>query len=115
MKEVSYDWLNLVEKALEKIQQLPSLEENFPFPWADASQAIGSGLKLADLTMSSKRVACKKDDTAPKGLGENVFVGSVEMAPIEGSVFFAMPENDVAYLTTQALIGEKEGFSNAKL
>ena len=120
MKEVSYDWLNLVEKALEKIQQLPSLEENFPFPWADASHAIGSGLKLTDLHISSKRAARENNEEALQGLGEKVFIVSVEMAPIEGSVFFATSENDVAYLTTQTLHtlpgGEhKEGFSNAKL
>jgi flagellar motor switch protein FliN/FliY len=116
MKEVSYDWLNLVEKALEKIQQLPALEENFPFPWADASHAIGSGLKLEGLTISSKRASWKNQDAALQGLGEKIYTVSVEMAPIEGSVFFAMPENDVAYLTTQTLGGEKkEGFSNTKL
>jgi flagellar motor switch protein FliN/FliY len=113
MKEVSYDWLNLVEKALEKIQQLPALEENFPFPWADASHAIGSGLKLT-LNISSNRAAWKNQDAALQGLGEKIYTVSVEMAPIEGSVFFAMPENDVSYLTAQALMSG-EGFANAKL
>lgn len=117
MKEVSYDWLNLVEKALAKTQQLPSLEENFPFPWTDASHAIGSGLKLSDMHLSSTRTAWKKHDEALQGLGEKVFLISVEIAPIEGSVFFAMSEHDVAYLTTHTLIGgeHKDGFSNAKL
>jgi flagellar motor switch protein FliN/FliY len=117
MKEVSYDWLNLVEKALEKTEQLPSLEENFPFPWADASHAIGSGLKLTDLHLSSARAGWKKHEQALKGLGEKLFVISVEMAPIEGAVFFAMSEHDAAYLTTHTLIGgeHKEGFSNVKL
>ena len=117
MKEVSYDWLNLVEKALAKTQQLPSLEENFPFPWADASHAISSGLKLEGLTISSARATWKKHDTALQGLGEKVFIVSVELAPVEGSVFFAMSEQDVAYLTTRALVGgeHKEGFSNLKL
>ena len=117
MKEVSYDWLNLVEKALAKVQQLPSLEENFPFPWADASHAIGSGLKLADMNISSTRAVWKKHDQVLQGLGEKVFIVSVEVAPIEGSVFFAMSEQDVAYLTTHTLIaGEhKDRFANAKL
>jgi flagellar motor switch protein FliN/FliY len=117
MKEVSYDWLNLVEKALAKTQQLPSLEENFPFPWADASHAIGSGLKLSGINITSTRTAWKKHDQALQGLGEKVFIVSVEVAPIEGSVFFAMSEQDVAYLTSHSLIGgeHKEGFSNAKL
>jgi flagellar motor switch protein FliN/FliY len=117
MKEVSYDWLSLVEKALAKTQQLPSLEENFPFPWTDASHAIGSGLKLTDLSLSSKHTSWKKHDQILQGLGEKPFVISVEISPIEGSVFFAMSEQDVSYLTTQTLVaGEhKEGFSNAKL
>jgi flagellar motor switch protein FliN/FliY len=115
MKEVSYDWLNLVEKALEENQQLPSLEENFPFPWTEASHAVGSGLKLTDLKLSSTRAGWKKDDQTLKGLGEKQFIISVEMAPMEGAVFFAMSEHDVAYLTTHALSEHKEGFSNAKL
>jgi flagellar motor switch protein FliN/FliY len=117
MKEVSYDWLNLVEKALAKAQQLPSLEENFPFPWSDASHAIGSGLKLADLNLSSTRTVWKKHDQVLQGLGDKVFLISVEVAPIEGSVFFAMSEQDVVYLTTHTLTGgeHKEGFANAKL
>ena len=77
MKEVSYDWLNLVEKALAKTQQLPSLEENFPFPWSDASHAIGSGLKIEGLNLSSSRTAWKNHDQALQGLGEKVFLISV--------------------------------------
>jgi flagellar motor switch protein FliN/FliY len=115
MKEVSHDWLNLVEKALEKNEQLPSLEENFPFPWADASHAVGAGIKLTGLQLSSTHAGWKKHDQALKGLGEKQFIISVEMAPIEGSVFFAMSEHDAAYLTTHSLSEHKEGFSNIKL
>ncbi len=117
MKEVSYDWLNLVEKALAKIQQLPSLEENFPFPWTEASHAIGAELKLGDIHLSTSRTVWKDYDAALKGLGEKVFLISVELAPIEGSVFFALSEHDATYLTTHTLVGgeHKEGFSNAKL
>ncbi|HEX2580064.1 MAG TPA: FliM/FliN family flagellar motor switch protein [Rhabdochlamydiaceae bacterium] len=119
MKEVSHDWLKLVEKALEKTEQLPSLEENFPFPWADASHAIGVGLKL-DLTLSSKSAGWKKHEESLQGLGEKVYIVSVEMAPIQGVVFFAMSENDVARLTAHSLLSllseeHKEGISNAKL
>ena len=117
MKEVSYDWLNLVEKALAKIQQLPSLEENFPFPWSEASEAISSGLKFSEFTLSGSRPAWKNHDQALQGFGEKVFIIPVEVTPIEGSLFFVMSEHDVAYLTAQSLISgeQKEGFSNAKL
>ncbi len=117
MKEVSHDWLSLVEKALAKTRQLPTLEENFPFPWADASRAIGSGLKISDLTLSGTHAAWKEPGEILQGMGGKVVLMSVEISPIEGSVFFALSEPDVAYLTTLSLVsGEhKEGFSNAKL
>lgn len=114
MKEVSYDWLHLVEKALTKTQQLPPLEENFPFPWADASQAIGTGLQLTDLNLSSSRSAWKEPEAILQGMGEKPFLVSVEIDPIEGSVFFAMSQQDVSYLTAQSLTGG-DGFSNTKL
>ena len=117
MKEVSHDWLRLVEKALAKTQQLPSLEENFPFPWADASEAIGSGLKITDLKLSSTHAVWKEQAEILKGLGSKPLLMSIEISPIAGSLYFAMSEQDVAYLTTESLVsGEhKEGFSNAKL
>jgi len=116
MKEVSDDWLKLVEKALEKTEQLPSLEENFPFPWADASHAIGAGLKL-DLTLSGKSAGWKNHEESLQGLGEKVFLVSVEMTPIQGAVFFAMSENGVSHMTDRLLLEgkHKEGLSNAKL
>jgi len=114
MKEVSYDWLRLVEQALVKTQQLPPLEENFPFPWTDASQAVGTGLQLPDLNLSSTRAAWKEHETLLQGMGEKPFLISIEVAPIEGSVFFVMPQQDVSYLTALSLAGG-EGFSNAKL
>lgn len=113
MTEVSYDWLNLVEKALTSTQQLPPLEENFPFPWADASQAISTGLQLS-LNLTSTRAEWKEPEKILQGLGDKPFFVEVEISPIEGSVFFAMSEQDVAYLTAQALTSG-EGFNNLKL
>jgi flagellar motor switch protein FliN len=117
MKEVSHDWLALVEKALVKTQQLPPLEENFPFPWTDASRAISSALKLSDLNISSTHASWKEQNELLQGLGGKPIVLSIEISPIQGSIFFALSDQDVAYLTTESLVsGEhKEGFSNAKL
>lgn len=117
MQEVSYDWLRLVEKALFKIQQLPPLEENFPFPWDAASSALGQALQLPELTLSSSQVAWKGYPELLSGMGEKPFVVAIEIAPIEGVVFFALSQHDVSNLISQTLVmGEyKENFSNAKL
>lgn len=117
MQEVSYDWLRLVEKALYKIQQLPALEESFPFPWETASSAVGQALQLPELTLSSSQIAWKGYSELLSGLGDNPFLVSIEVAPIEGALFFAMSSHDVTDLISQTLVmGEyKESFANAKL
>jgi flagellar motor switch protein FliN len=117
MNEVSYDWLRLVEKALVKTQQLPSLEENFPFPWEDASRAIGAAIQLPDLSLSGTRTVWKGAQEVMQGLGDKLMIVAIEVAPIEGFLFFAIPEQDTSYLISQTLAAgaSKESFSNFKL
>ncbi len=115
MQEISYDWLKLVESALVKVEQLPPLEENFPFPWGDATAAIASALEMPHLTLSADRAVWKGEKELLQGLGETPFLISVEVAPIEGRLFFALSKHDVAYLNSQAITHQKEGFSNSRL
>jgi flagellar motor switch protein FliN len=93
------------------------LEENFPFPWGDASHAIGSAIGVKDLTLSASRTVWKGPGEVLQGLGDRPFLVSVEVSPIAGSVFFALSKHDVAHLTSRAVSTSehKEGFSNAKL
>jgi len=117
MHEVSYDWLRLVETALMKIEQLPPLEENFPFPWEEAQEAVKTALEVPELALSSSKTAWKSHAELNQALGEKPFVVAIEIAPIEGNLFFAMSQHDASYLISQTLVmGEyKENFSNAKL
>jgi len=115
MQEIPYDWLKLVESALIKMEQLPPLEENFPFPWHDATQAIGAALELPNLNLSASKAVWKGPQEVFQGLGDSPSLVSVELSPIEGSLYFAMSKHDVAYLTAQAVTENKEGFSNARL
>lgn len=117
MHDISYDWLKLVEKALLKVQQLPVLEEHFPFPWETASSSLQESLGVSHLTLSSSRSVWKGPHEFLQGMGDLPSIVAFEIAPIEGTLFFILPQADVSELTSQALIlGEnKEGFSGPKL
>lgn len=117
MQEIPYDWLRLVEQALAKVEQLPPLEENFPFPWSDASQAVQAALELPQMALSATKVAWKGPQDQLQGMGDRPAVISIEITPVEGLVYFALPKQDVAHLTAEAATAgqHKEGFSNAKL
>ncbi len=117
VNEISYEWLKLVEKALSKIEQLPLLEENFPFPWAEASQAMGTALQIPDFQLSSTRTAWKNPSDLLQDMGEKPVLAAIEIAPIAGTLFFALSQRDMVELTSQALTSSehKEGFASAKL
>jgi type III secretion system YscQ/HrcQ family protein len=116
MHDISHDWIKLVEKALLKVQQLPALEEHFPFPWETASEALKSTLGLSHLSLSSSRAIWKGHHEFLQGMGDQPSVVAIELAPIEGSLFFILPLADVTELTSNALsTEEKEAFTGAKL
>ncbi len=117
MQDISHDWIKLVEKALLKVQQLPVLEEHFPFPWETAGEAIKTALGLTHLTLSSSRAVWKGHHEFLQGMGDQPIVVAIELAPIEGSLFFILSQADVTELTSNALgAGEdKETFTGSKL
>lgn len=117
MHDVSYEWLKLVERALLKVQQLPALEEHFPFPWEAAGSALRGSLGLSHLTLSCSKAVWKGHNEFLQGMGDTPAIVAIELAPIEGSLFFILPAADVSELTANALVSgeEKETFAGAKL
>jgi type III secretion system YscQ/HrcQ family protein len=117
MQDVPYEWLKLVEMALLKVQQLPALEEHFPFPWEAAGQALHESLGLSHLTLSCSKAVWKNHSEFLQGMGDMPAIVAIELAPIEGSLFFILPAADVSELTSNVLIPgeEKETFAGAKL
>jgi len=111
MKEVSNEWLSLVKKSLEKANLLPVLNEVFPFPWNEASQAIASALSLNHLSLSPTRATWRPQEKFLHTMGDDPFIFALDLSPIEGSFFFIMSQQDVAYLTSETVaLGEEGGF-----
>jgi type III secretion system YscQ/HrcQ family protein len=117
MHDISHEWLKLVEKALLKIQQLPALEEHFPFPWGRAGEALQSSLGLSHLALSCSKSVWKNSNEFLQGMGDSPAIIAVELAPIEGQLFFILSQADVTELTSNVLVHgeEKETFSGPKL
>src|SRR3569832_655423 len=106
MHDISHDWLKLVEKSLLKVQQLPALEEHFPFPWDTASEALREALGVSHLTLSSSRCIWKGHHEFLQGMGDQPAIVAIELAPIEGALFFILSQSDVSELTANALVAE---------
>jgi type III secretion system YscQ/HrcQ family protein len=117
MHDISHEWLKLIEKALLKVQQLPALEEHFPFPWDAATEALKETWGLSDLTLSCSHSVWKNHSEFLQGMGNQPSIIAIQLAPIEGSLFFILSQADMTELTTQALVTseEKEGFTGTKL
>ncbi len=117
MHDISHEWLKLVEKALLKVQQLPALEEHFPFPWDTAEKALQDSLGLSPMSLSCARAVWKTHAEFLHGMGDQPVIVAIELAPIEGALFFILPQADVIELTSNTLVSgeEKEKFTSGKL
>lgn len=117
MHDISHDWLKLLEKALVKHQLLPALEEHFPFPWEAAGKSVQEALGLPHFTLTGSQAVWKKPAEFLQGMGDTPSIVTIELAPIEGSLFFVLPQSDMSELTANILIAgeEKETFVGPKL
>jgi flagellar motor switch protein FliN len=116
-KEISPEWMERLEQGLAQIKQLPTFEDEFPFPWKEASDVIATALQIPDFQISSVRKSWKNSSELLQGMGDKVSLTAIEMLPVAGALFFALPDRAVSELSSQALVTTptKEGFSQAKL
>lgn len=115
--DVSYDWLKLVEKALTKIEQLPLLEEHFPFPWSEATQALETALQITHLQISSLQTVWKNSSELLQGLGDKVILKGIAINPVEKALFLALSERDMTEVCSQALFLQEhqESLTNSRI
>jgi len=115
--QTSNNWPQKVETALIKSQQLPSLEEGFPFPWEKASLALESALGMKGFKLSTRPSSFKMAEEILSGMGNEPVIFNIELAPIPESVQWIMSSEDIETLTAHCLSSDhkSEGFSDHKL
>ncbi len=102
MEEVN-GWLNRLEKVLVQTNQMPFLEDSFPFPWEEATQLVRERLALPDLTLSLSRASNNSSQSALEGMGAEAVVSSIELSPLEGSLFLIISYADLVFLDARML------------
>jgi flagellar motor switch protein FliN/FliY len=117
MNDISYEWVNLIEKALLNIHKLPSLEEHFPFPWEEASDLLKKTLNVSQFELSCIQSGWKEANKFLEIMGDLPSIVCVELPPIEGYVYFVLPQSDLIELTSYMLLTneDREGLYNSKL
>lgn len=116
-KEISSGWVEKLEKALAQAGRLPSLGEEFPFPWQEASGAIGKSLQVPDFKISCTHKGWKNSSELLRGMSDRAFLTAVEISPIEGRPVLALSENGVSEFISHMSLTTlpKEGLFQAKL
>lgn len=110
--EAPDNWLQKIEQALLESKELPVLEEEYVFPWAECTHVISSALDLKELKLSTTAAGWKPQEQCLLGLGEHPILLGVELPPISGSMVWALSSEDAAALTFYFL--PQEGFSDPR-
>jgi hypothetical protein len=101
--ELPQQWLQRIEQALLKSQQLPTLDQGFPFPWEQAAKALAAALGFKEVHLSPRNSHWKMGDEIFEGMGNEPIIVAIELAPITSSIVWMISAEDVAALTAAAL------------
>jgi len=117
MTTAPYPWLKTVEAFLLETQQIPLWGNLAPFPWESCSKVLQEALQVKHLDISSSTTEWLSSEELGKGLGEDLFVLSIELSPLKETVYWIMPKEDISKLTSYVLSQDSvtKGFFDPRL
>ncbi|HSX11997.1 MAG TPA: type III secretion system cytoplasmic ring protein SctQ [Rhabdochlamydiaceae bacterium] len=117
MTQVAYPWVRKVEEALQQAKLIPMWTGSPPFPWKEASNQFAALFQVKTLKLSAEKTVWHEKDKLLSGLGDHPFITSFELTPLAGIGYFAMPQEDIAKLSSYLLTKDHsfKGFSDRAL
>lgn len=104
MTTQSYGWLKRVSPELLQRDQIPLIGSPPPFPWQELSRLLAKQLQIQDLVIQpSNAYEWRTADQLTSGLGDQLSILSVEVAPSGGTLHWVMSTPDVAQLMSMLL------------
>ncbi len=91
-----YAWLKKVPGAIKQADTIPLLGDPPPFPWENLSQDIQKLLELQSLEIAPSEFVWLEEGAATKGMGSPLCIIPFSIASLEGGLFLAVPESDIA-------------------
>jgi flagellar motor switch protein FliN len=116
MSATPLNWVKQIHQLLIDAKAIPFSGYAPEFPWDTLSEEIASLLELRSLTISPRKTAVLKSHELTSGFGSGFIVIALDLTPLEGQVFWIMGKEDVAKLTSLALVPSNgnKGFSSPK-
>lgn len=116
MTSAPYSWLKSVEDALEEIKEIPLWGSPPPFPWQDLSDYLSQLLQEKDVKITSHRTEFRSSDELLSGMGSRPQLSVIELTPLSGAVYWALPSEEIAKLIHACFPEPKQkGFSDLRL
>lgn len=107
-------WIKRVEEAVDAAKIIPLWGTPPAFPWEEFTERLSAHLELPKLRLEIEQTAWKKGDELLRGLGRELQLFTLELAPLAEVAFLAISAEDRAKLMLRALSTSKDekGFSH---
>ncbi|MBI3237028.1 MAG: hypothetical protein HYZ48_04945 [Chlamydiales bacterium] len=106
MTQAPLSWLQRIESSLEDLKEVPLWGSPPPFPWKECSEELATAFELTELKIEHMATSILKADQFFSGLGAQPVRMAVDLAPLQGSLFWVMSAEDVAAFTRLILTPE---------
>ncbi|HSW86642.1 MAG TPA: type III secretion system cytoplasmic ring protein SctQ [Rhabdochlamydiaceae bacterium] len=114
MTAASIPWIKKIEEAVEEAKLIPLWGGAPPFPWDAFSSELAKRLEIEKLEIQPQNTDWKKSAELLEGAGSNPIIIPIELAPIPGTVFWIVGQEDVSRMVSHALTSERKskGFAD---
>lgn len=95
---IPYNWLRQIPRSLLESDEIPILSAPKPFPLDSFIAIFSKTFQLEKLEIRPGDWEPCSKETLAKGLGDRLHYLQLELSPLQGSILWAMPENDIKIL-----------------
>lgn len=116
MSTKPYSWIQTLSDALTETKQIPLWGSSPPFPWERLIEDLKEKFACKELKISTERVEPRPKAHLLEGMGAAPFCTPIHVTPLEGTLFWAMSQEDAKRLTAILLTQSKpeKGFTDER-
>lgn len=98
-----YHWLKQIPEDLWQMDESPLLGYAPPFPWSDVQTKIAESLGIGPVELQPGEWQWRSQEELFTGLGDKLTCITLNVPPLEGAIYWVMPEHETKLLAKQLL------------
>lgn len=99
-------WIRRISPEIGLYDQIPLFGNAPPFDWQRFSSMMASRFGIQEFSLSGKERQWRDADEIKKGLGANLTILPISIAPIDGPVFWIMSQEDISRFASWLIHGK---------